>query len=122
MNDAFDDGLESTAAVQIRTGGSGDTYGVSDPTFVTVAGSEAVPCLVTGFGRKTGEEKRQNTKFALGYRFVMMRPWPNGEGTANELTHDHWLLINGEQHDIVSIVDPGGLHHHIELETRVVFA
>lgn len=122
MKDAFDDALIQTAAVQVRKGDTADAYGVSNPVFETVAGSEAVPCLKTGFGKRTGEEKRANTKFALGYRFVMMRPWPNGEGTVNTLSHDHWLLIDGELHDIVSIVDVGGQKHHLEIEARVVFA
>ena len=120
MNDAFDDALISVADVQVREDDTGNSYGVSNPTFSTVA--TAVPCVVTGFGRKTGEERRANTKFALGYRLVLMRPWPNGEGTPNTLTHEHWLSIDGQQHDIVSILDPGNQHHHIEVETRIVFA
>ncbi len=144
----FDVLLNTTADILTRDTSGDDKRGMADPTFTTVA--TAVACRVsTDKIVPRGKEERAKAKLNVAYREVHMRPWyldPSPDGSyipywvsggvtynTQALTHDHWLLIPsatvknsnnqatpGQMYDVMSIDDPGNMHHHIELLCQVI--
>jgi hypothetical protein len=108
----FDSLLNKTAQVVKRVGGSTDTLGIADPTFTNVG--SPVPVMVSSSGG--GREKRAGAKFGVNQRRVFMRPFT----TPEMLTHEHWLVIDGEYYDIQAVNNPAGLDHHFECECQLV--
>jgi head-tail adaptor len=110
----FDGLLNKTAHILKRSAGTTDSYGQADPTFVEL---DTVPCFISSFGRRSGTEKRANTKFATADRTIFMNVWT---GTGSPLTHEHWLQVDGVLYDIQGISDPGELGHHLEVLVQAV--
>jgi hypothetical protein len=118
MADAFDDTLDSLADVLTR-GTAKDDYGIKDPGFVTAA--SGVPCKVSS-GKGRPKEFKDGKKASISWRCIYMRPWPNGEGTATLLTHNHWLRVNNTLYDVMQIINPGEENHHLEVWCEVINA
>ncbi len=110
--DSFDATLDSLADILVRDTGQADAYGHANPQFTVVA--SGVPCRVS-LGKGRAKEFKADKKTGLNYREVFLRPWPDGDGTVTQLTHDHWLRIDGVYYDIFQIDDPGNQHHHLEV-------
>jgi hypothetical protein len=146
--DPFDAYLTTTADVLARDTLSGDDYGLSDPSFITL--DTGVACRVSmSAGVQKGREVRAKSNVTVTYAEVFMRPWfndpaPNGafvpyevvNGTTyntQPLSHDHWLRIPsstsvnenqepvpGDLYDITDIDNPGFANHHIEVWCELV--
>jgi hypothetical protein len=146
--DVFDALLNTTADIITRDTSAGDSRGMSNPAYTTLA--TGVLCRATeGKGVPKGKELLSRSKLALAYREVFMRPFffdasPDGSyipywvhnGTTyntSPLTHEHWLLIPsttvlnannqatpGEYLDIFDIDNPGEANHHLEVWCRVI--
>ena len=133
--DPFDLLLNLTATVQVRDlAGSGDAYGKNSPTFSTVA--TGIACAIGLLSVGTDREYLAKSKEGIAFRKVLLRPWyqdasPDGSWVpyhvvsavtynTEPLSHDHWLLINGENYDIFEVRNPGGRNHHFEALCRLI--
>lgn len=146
--DVFDTLLITTADILTRDTAAGDSRGMSNPAFTTVASN--IPCRVAeGLPVPRGKELLAKAKVAISYRAVFMRPWfadPSPDGSyfpfwvnggvtynTKPLTHDNWLLIpsasvlnslgkatTGEYHDIFDIDNPGGANQYLEIWARLI--
>jgi hypothetical protein len=146
--DAFDALLNTTADILVRDTSAGDSRGMSNPAYTTVA--TAIACRVQeDGGTPAAKEERAKSKLNVDYRVVFMRPWfadpaPNGSFVpyvvvaavtynTQPLGHTHWLLIPsatvlnsngqatpGDMYDITDIDNPGHANHHIQIPCQVV--
>ena len=115
MADSFDALLISTASVLKKGEASSDGYGIGDTTFVTK--DTNVPVRVCRL--RSSREFRAGKKLAITARQVFMRPWVDPV-SGEKLTHEHWLLIDGEYYDIQYVDDPSKMGHHLEVFCNIV--
>ena len=138
ISDPFDLLLKHSADILVRNASGEDKRGMADPTFTSVF--TGWPCRdTTGKSIKRGREWFAQSKKAIIYHEVFMRPWyvdqsPDGSFQPNyvfgattyntqPLLHEHWLALNGEKHDIWEIDkvwNQDGSMHHLEVWTQVV--
>jgi hypothetical protein len=118
MLDPFDAQLTGLASVLSRdAGNNADAYGVSDPTFQTLA--TGVPCRIS-LGKGRAREWKTGKKIAVNYKCVFMRPWYNPADNTPLGPH-HWLLVTSkdypapQKYQIFQIDDPGLTGHHLEV-------
>lgn len=114
MPDAFDALLISTATIMRKSETTADSYGVGDPTFITVA--TGVPCRVSANG---GKQYNKEKKSSIQQRTVFLRPWTDPDLNI-PLSHEHWFTIDGELYDIQYVKNPSRLNHHFEAVCNMV--
>lgn len=115
--DVFDGLMNSTCSVMVKGVSGAEGYNQPSQTLSPVSGLENVPCRFSTL--KGGKEYKSGKEYSINTFRVFMRPQ-----TPPVTTHN-WLVVTTQSGhtytlNILSVDDPSGMGHHIELYCELV--
>jgi head-tail adaptor len=111
--DVFDSLMNSTCTILQKGTGASEGYNQPSQQLTPVSGLANIPCRLSI--SRGGKEYKSDKEFSINHFRVFLRP------QTQAITAHHWLQLtdqNGNTYalNILSVNDPSGMGHHLELE------
>lgn len=106
MTEQFDKMMNKTCSIQHRDSTAPkDAY--NQPSTALVSLEDGVPCRISTL--PGGREYKSDRNYSLSSSKVFMRP------RSFAVTEHMTLVLDSVKYDILNVLNPGGLNHHLEL-------